>query len=249
MRLWCGSLRGERATGVGELLPLHALPAAEWDGSLGKRTPRAGILSSRLGRGAPARVEAGRRLGEVVLRRLRLSAFQPTSARSESDEHPPRRLRQRSGNQAERTLIRHLRRPMGGNPRRWPTSPSRERGCLDLESTPDLTRLTWRAAARVDPDRLSLLPSAGLLAHDPHSYLALDESGMSVHVVRSPPRRKIATMLARAGCAHTGRKSQITAQILDSRSKGFVSLVCRMGSWCPGPLTVPVAKVAHALAA
>lgn len=220
MRLWGGSLRGERTVGIGELLPLHALPTAERDSRLRERAPQAGIVSRPLRRGEPARVEAGGRVGEVVLWRLRVGALQPRPRRSRADEHPLGRLRRRSGNQAERTLIRRLRRPLGDDPGRRAAALPRERARLDFQSTPDLTRLTQGIAAHVDPGRLPLLASVGLLTHDPHADLALDESCMSIHVAlgllvgRSPPCSRVLDRYT----LDASPKSPLTSSTVDPRA-------------------------------
>ena len=77
LRLRRRPLRGARAVRLGELLPLHALPAPHGNGRVGERPDGAGVLPRRLGRGAPARV--GSR-GRRARRSSAASAARPCSA-------------------------------------------------------------------------------------------------------------------------------------------------------------------------
>src|SRR5215212_7405471 len=74
LRLRGRALRDRRAAGVGDLLPLHPLPAPHGRRRGGIRPGGARRLRAPRRRGAPARVVARGRLRQGVLRRVRLGA-------------------------------------------------------------------------------------------------------------------------------------------------------------------------------
>ena len=74
----CGAVRFEVREPFAsvELLPLHALPAADGHGGVGQRSHRPGLVPPRLRRGAPALLGARGRCREDLLRPLRLGGLQ-----------------------------------------------------------------------------------------------------------------------------------------------------------------------------
>ena len=121
----CGGVqvRGRPPARVGELLPLHALPAPQRHGRFGPGPDRAREPADRAGRGARSRVPAARRVGEALLLGVRLGALQPEPGRSGADDHPLRLVRLRSRHPAAGSLPRRDGRRLGAHPRRRPSPP------------------------------------------------------------------------------------------------------------------------------
>src|SRR3954447_26138155 len=121
-----GPLRDHRAPRRGQLLPLHALPAAHRDRRGGVRARRARLAALAVGRGPhPHLVAARRRLGQGVLHRVRLGAVQPRARRPRGDRHPPRPVRRRPGHPADAPPPRRDRRRLGAAARRRAAAPRR----------------------------------------------------------------------------------------------------------------------------
>jgi hypothetical protein len=133
LQLRCRQVRGERAVGRGQLLPLQALPASQRNCSVGQRPSRIRHVSDRRRRGQAASLETRRRWGEMVLRRLWLFAVWPQPQPRRSNRHPHGNIRPRSRDPAKRPPVRRLRRTLGADPRRR-TAPAPRK--------PPLSRLT-----------------------------------------------------------------------------------------------------------
>ncbi len=121
-----GALRAERAGAVRRLLPLHALPAPHRDGGLAVGADRRPQPSARQGRGArQGLAPSRRRLGEVLLPRVRVAALQPQPRRPGADGRAHVRVRRRSGRAPEPAPVRRLRRGVGADPGRRAAAASR----------------------------------------------------------------------------------------------------------------------------
>ena len=120
------AVRGFSAARGRQLLPLPPLPAQERRGRIPERPPCPGHVPNRQGRGPAARLEAGRRRREVVLRRLRLLPLwtQPQPRRPDRDPHG--HLRPGPRDPSERTSVRQVCSPMGNDPRRRVAAASRQ---------------------------------------------------------------------------------------------------------------------------
>src|SRR4051794_4768129 len=115
------ALRVERAAQRRRLLPLQPLRQAHRRRLLGAGEHRGEHVPDRAGRGARQGVAPPRRrLGEVLLRRVRCPALQPQSRRPGADERSLRGLRRGSRRAPELALLGRLRAGLVARPRRRP---------------------------------------------------------------------------------------------------------------------------------
>ena len=137
LSLWRGSLRSERASDLGELLPLHALPETNRHRRLGTGSNRPRIASNHGRGGARPRLRARGWIPEGVLLRLRFGALEHSPGHEGRLGRPHERLRPGPRRQAELPAVRGVRGRVGADPGRRASAPPGRASAAD--------ELTWAA--------------------------------------------------------------------------------------------------------
>jgi hypothetical protein len=191
-----GPVRGRRAARHSRLLPLHALPEADWYRLIGPGASRRSFASNPRGRGARPRLPAPVRLREALLRSVRLEPLQPQSLRCVADERPPRRFRLRSGRETKLAPVRRLRSSVGADSGRRVASLRRGQA--------------WSVCVRIDRD---IARGHGAAMESNHPSVGLprpagfeDQTG---HQTPAAPRSSVVRR-ARWLKGTTGAKSPVT---------------------------------------